>query len=159
MARSSSSSTDNGLIIEGYDGLFENVDDYRKGGNHPVQISSRVGNYEFVDKIGVHRDGLEWLCLDVDTKKYVSLLILEANVNDYMQLKYVKKEIEGTAVPIDHFKVNGPNGSHHVLVYVPTGRPLETSMRRDKQKLKRLCHKTTMALANLHSNKICHGGE
>lgn len=70
---------------------------------------------------------------------------------------------EYLAMPLDHFTIDGPNGTHQCLVlpvFGPCVSPdLWCQLGRDPAPaLRKIALQATQALAFLHENKICHGG-
>ncbi|SPJ86900.1 related to dis1-suppressing protein kinase dsk1 [Fusarium torulosum] len=66
------------------------------------------------------------------------------------------------AAPLDHFIIQGPNGTHQCLVLQPLGPcvspRLWMRLEKDPERLlRKFAHQTTQALDFLHKNHICHG--
>jgi serine/threonine protein kinase len=116
-----------------------------------------------------------WFCRDLQRKplRYVSLKILMADMSgdDCRELNVYKlkeagldQEVGGKYIclPLDQFKIDGPNGSHLCFVYPVAGPRVSrmVSESEDPDRLLRdICLQVTQAVAALHSRGICHGGK
>ncbi|XHG09836.1 hypothetical protein AWENTII_012874 [Aspergillus wentii] len=98
--------------------------------------------------------------------KYVALKIImarfygddcpELKVNKLSQLKIDNDSI---CLPLDQFKMKGPNGEHWCFVYPLAGPPVSsiTQEFKDQRTLQSMALQAVKALASLHSHGICHG--
>lgn len=166
----------NGLRYLGPPFDLENYYDYESGGHHPVHLGDTLGTgrYQVIHKLGSGGTANVWLCRDlkIDIPTYVALKILMSDVStedcpELVQgglLKACQTEDGAGAVCLflDHFKLDGPNGTHFCFVYPLLGPPLSKgylgpSVDLDKT-LRESCRVTVQAMAFLHSKGICHGG-
>ncbi|KAJ3920571.1 kinase-like domain-containing protein [Lentinula edodes] len=112
----------------------EDVDNYRPGGFHPVQIGDKfsAGRYRIIHKLGFGGSSTIWLARD-------------------------EKIVE------DHFFVDGPNGRHQFLVSALAGPsvlaildfPQRRRLRVDLAK--KLARQAACALEHIHSAGFVHG--
>ncbi|KAI9931592.1 hypothetical protein ASPWEDRAFT_37576 [Aspergillus wentii DTO 134E9] len=148
---------------------LEKVWDYEPGGHHPVHLGDRLGEgkYKVIHKLGNGGFGNVWLCQILDpTPKYVALKILMADLSgdDCKELKVNKlaEKIDNDSIclPLDQFKVKGPNGDHWCFVYPLAGPMISSAIRTfegDERILRRLALRTVKTLAALHDIGVCHG--
>jgi len=66
-------------------------------------------------------------------------------------------------VPLDHFKVHGPNGEHDVMVFQVIG-PQLSAMQEDRpslirQAIKPLTHQIALGISFLHDCGVVHAGQ
>lgn len=167
----------NGLHFMGPPFDLEKYYDYEPDGHHPVHLGDTLGSgrYQVVHKLGSGGTGNVWLCRDlhVDTPTYVALKILMAEYStadcpELVQggmLKACQADDGAAAICLflDHFKLEGPNGTHFCFVYPLLGPPvskghLRPSADPDKT-LRDICRVTVQAMAFLHSKGVCHGGK
>ncbi|KAI9927584.1 hypothetical protein MW887_003203 [Aspergillus wentii] len=150
---------------------LEKIYDYETGGHHPIHLGDRLGNdgkYRVIHKLGSGGFANVWLCQALDpTPKYVALKIImadfsgdncpELKVNKVRQLNICNDSI---CLPLDQFKITGPNGEHWCFVY-PLAGPAVSSINHifeDHDKtLRRIALHTVEAMASLHEHGICHG--
>lgn len=120
---------------------LEHVYDYEPSGHHPVHLGDVYGNnqqYQIIYKLSHGGSATVWLCRDTNSdqgNRYVALKILIAEIseNDCRELQLlhfestdkqhgsVKGGSESICLPLDHFKIHGPNGSHLCFVYPVLG--------------------------------------
>lgn len=89
----------------------------------------------------------------------------ELKVND-TGIKAILREDDGASylcLPLDHFKIGGPNGEHCCFVYPVLGphmpRGLGPPPQETDQSRRRICLKLVKAINFLHRKSICHGGK
>ncbi|PIA92049.1 Serine/threonine-protein kinase spk-1 [Cercospora beticola] len=164
------------LIIGGLGEGCESLYDYEKGGHHPVHLEDLLGpqnRYRVIHKLGKGGFANVWLCRDTQDgpSRYVALKILMA---DYSQedcpelralelnnlLKHDSKGRQHVCLPLDNFRIEGPNGSHLCFVYPVLGpcassRPAKFEY--SKFSLRRFALQATQAVAALHEIGLCHG--
>jgi serine/threonine-protein kinase SRPK3 len=154
---------------------LEDYEEYGPGGYHPVHLGDTLGNdhrYRVVHKLGSGEFATVWLCRDVEAEKYVAVKIIMADQSyedcpelNFMKLKGVGDEQVGgdkVAIPLGHFWIDGPNGSHLCLVLPVLGPPLPDalfSVDNYAELSRRVALQVVQGLEFLHSNGICHGGE
>lgn len=164
-------------------GMYERVEnewDYLPGGHHPVRITDRFtsprGQYRVINKLGSGGYGNVWLCRVRHRRptEYVALKILVArdsgedgrelsNVRRLQELAKTVPELEKYCLlPLDEFRIEGPNGTHQFFVYPVAGCPVDeiwNIVAEPHEYLRSLSRQAMEAMALLHRNGICHGGE
>ena len=167
----------NGLRLERAPFGLERVFDYEPGGHHPVHLGDTLGDryqYRVVHKLGTGGLANVWFCRDLtihDTTRYVALKILmaEASTDDCPEL------LANTDLPadedglnhivhaLDHFRVQGPNGSHLCFVYPVLGPAVSIGLSENAPNhdeiLRNICRRMVEAMDYLHSHGVCHGGK
>ncbi|KAG0646523.1 Serine threonine-kinase SRPK [Hyphodiscus hymeniophilus] len=171
----------NGLHLELAPFRLEHIYDYEPGGHHPVHLGDAYGNdgrYRVIHKLGHGGFANVWLCRDTKAKEateYVALKILmaEASSDDCPELrlnrlKMIHKECaaegdgaEFICLPLEHFKIQGPNGKHIAFVYPVLGPNVFLGLFRasadpDKD-LRSVGLQLAKAVDFLHGEGICHG--
>ncbi|KAK1770396.1 kinase domain-containing protein [Phialemonium atrogriseum] len=151
---------------------IEDVGKYVPGGYHPVDIGDIIGtsdqSYEVIHKLGYGGFSTVWLVRSCgDMHSYFALKILCAdvpNVNELNVLQYLRKSASPHANVVtlhDSFKVSGPNGEHHCLVFPVLDPSLQNPRVADAlpgPTRYQVCCQVTSAIAFLHGQGICHGG-
>lgn len=159
---------------------LDNVEDlelYQPGGFHPVHLGDTFadGRYRIIHKLGFGGFSTVWLAREESQKRYVALKIITAEAScDCPELKilqYLEKsssELPGQAyiaTILNHFRFEGPNGTHTCLVSKVDGPSIDEvlshlgrSRRLRGDVARRLARQAVQALAFLHSNDIVHGG-
>ncbi|KAL3476675.1 kinase-like protein [Aspergillus californicus] len=167
----------NGLILEGLSGKTENLWDYDEGGHLPVHLEDCLGDdkqYRVLLKLGNGGYANVWLCrvLDRHPTEYVALKILMADASgeDCPELQIVSRLqdltrempslAEHLCLPLDQFRMDGPNGSHLCLVYPLAGPevcPINKMVDNPDHLLRSIARQAAEAMAALHRAGICHG--
>lgn len=168
--------TSNGLRTEGAPFNLENVNDYQLGGHHPIHLGDTLGQgrYRIIHKLGNGGFANVWLCRDIkaESPDYVALKVLMAGAStpespELVQGKLLKSfehetGAEGVCLFLDHFNIEGPNGSHLCLVYPVLGPAVSRGLLRPSentnQTLREICRSTVRSMAFLHKKGVCHGG-
>jgi serine/threonine-protein kinase SRPK3 len=157
----------------------EEIENYRPGGFHPVNIGDEInGRYKVVHKLGYGGFSTVWLAKDNHVQRYVALKIIVASVEQDCKESGILQALmrKSTSHPgqnnvlslLDNFMIEGPNGQHLCLVLQVAG-PSITSLnyspgavagsRRLRSHLARKVAKQTVeALDFVHSCGFCHGG-
>jgi len=173
----------NGLHLELAPFGLEHIYDYEPSGYHPVHLRGVYGKnerYRVIHKLGSGGFATVWLCRDTEAKgatKYVALKILmaETSSNNCPELRvnqlkdaYSQHVNEGDGaefiyLPLDHFKIHGPNGDHISFVCPVLGPSVSlglfcASADPDKD-LRSVGLQVAKAVKFLHSQRICHGGK
>jgi serine/threonine protein kinase len=173
----------NGLHLELAPFGLEHIYDYELDGHHPVHLGDVYGNngrYRVIHKLGSGGFATVWLCPDTEAKgatKYVALKILMAEISSddcpelrVNQLKdgfrqYANEDNGAVFIclPLEHFKIHGPNWDHISFVYPVLGSNVSlglfcASVDPDND-LRSLGLQVTKAVKFLHSQGICHGGK
>ncbi|KAF4470836.1 cmgc kinase [Fusarium albosuccineum] len=167
--------TSQGTYMEGVHEGVEPLEVYQDGGYHPVHLGDCYGpsgRYRVLHKLGYGGFGTVWLCRDTLNETYVSLKILASELKSDelvdLTLAGLDHSIPGAehiAVPLDHFTVEGPNGSHKCLVLPVLGPPVSSVSSRLRiapnkdagAVLRGMAHQATEAMNFVHKNQVCHG--
>lgn len=167
----------NGLELRGPPEGLEKIYDYEPGGHHPVHLGDVIGDserYHVLHKLGNGGFANVWLCRDTESEisKYVAVKILMADESkdDCRELQAMAlmeadtQQKEGAShicLPLDHFRITGPNGVHICLVYPVLG-PRASRVLADFEDpdptVRQICRQVVQAMDFLHSQGICHGG-
>ncbi|KAI8997034.1 kinase-like domain-containing protein [Pilobolus umbonatus] len=149
----------------------EDIEDYKKGGYHPVSIGDRFDHnrYIILRKLGWGHFSTVWLALDTLTDSHVALKIVKA-ANRYTDsaleeiklLECVKKtnpESKGwqhVAQLLTHFWHMGPNGKHACMTFEVLGESLLSLIKKFHYKgipthiVKRIANQVLEGLDYLH---------
>lgn len=169
----------NQLMLQGPPFDLEKIYDYEAGGHHPVHLGDLLGSggrYRVIHKLGSGGSGNVWMCCDLssDSPCYVALKILLADCSkeeDCPELRVLTLEEainddslgkKYICLPLDHFRIEGPNGSHLCFVYPVLGPQVSHILKDFEQpdvSLRRIALQCTQAMAALHEHGICHGGQ
>ncbi|KAJ4262951.1 hypothetical protein NW762_006564 [Fusarium torreyae] len=167
-----------GLRLEKAPFELEHLHDYQPWGHHPIHLHDTLGEgdrYRVIHKLGNGGYANVWLCRDMQaatTGRYVAVKVLVADVpldncgelGSYEMLKDregIESVKELICLLLDHFQVEGPNGTHICLVYPLLGPEvslgvLSTSQDPDRI-LRNICHAVVRAVSFLHNHELCHG--
>jgi hypothetical protein len=155
----------------------EYMGNYRPGGFHPVVLGDVFNNrYLVVHKLGQGGFATVWLVWDQVENHYVTLKIIRADRSERCQelkiLRYLGQFnidlAENFICPLlDHFWVQGPNGSHACLVLPLAGLQVSDSIAisesyTNEERVagaRHYVHQLAHAVAFLHSIGIVHGGK
>lgn len=130
------------------DSETEDECDYKTGGYHRVKMGDAFhqGRYKVIKKLGWGHFSTVWLAEDVKCNQYVALKIVksarnytEAAEDEIKMLERVNTVCEcdkGAPVVLllDHFKVEGPNGTHIAMVFEVLGANLLRLIRKTKHR-------------------------
>jgi serine/threonine-protein kinase SRPK3 len=155
-------------------GETEDLERYELGGFHPVHLGDVYGDgrYRVVHKLGAGGFSTVWLARDETEHRWVALKIVVA---DSSMSVYAKSQLSCHAasqctsdavfvVEHRHFTLDGPNG-HHLCLVLPVLGPSTSqlsaglSSRIRPWLSRRASYQVTRALADLHAQGLCHGGE
>lgn len=152
----------------------EGVVEYECGGYHPVHLGDTFasGRYRVVHKLGHGGSSTVWLARDTRPERYVALKILCAEMSDdlcdikvldYLSARdssHIGRQHVGFLN--DHFRFEGPNGSHLCLVFEVVGPSVSQLLAKRKQLrgsvARRVSQQLVQGVAYLHSEGVCHGG-
>eukprot|EP00941_MAST-03F_sp_MAST-3F-sp1_P000866 g866.t1 len=164
---------ENDLNIESED--FSNDDDegedgYKPGGYHRVHIGDVYNNrYEVKTKLGWGHFSTVWTAFDRKRKRYVALKVqksashyTEAAYDEIKLLTRVNEEAGTDEVPVvrllDHFKHDGPNGTHVCFVFEMLGENLLSLIKQYDYHgvplpiVKQIAKQVCQGIAFLHTN-------
>ncbi|PCD28747.1 hypothetical protein AU210_011305 [Fusarium oxysporum f. sp. radicis-cucumerinum] len=144
---------------------------YRKEGFHPVHISDHFDGrrYRIVHKLGHGGFSVVWLAYDSLDSIWVALKIVAASDSSMMEEKAVmwhniisKMNDERFVTYKRFFHIEGPNGRHLCLVLPPCGPSCNTLSQYLQSRIhpwlaRRVAFQATKAIADLHSQGLCHG--
>lgn len=153
---------------------FEDIEDYTPGGLHPTHLGDLLGGrYKVVLKLGHGGFGMVWLCRDTQEKKWTAVKILRASASTedcaelrvhsaFSDMHSRSTEISHSriAFALNHFWVDGPNGTHLCIVLPLLGPNLENASERHRYEevpLMRICYQLVQAMRFLHAKGVCHG--
>ncbi|XHG05508.1 hypothetical protein AWENTII_008727 [Aspergillus wentii] len=161
------------LRLHGFPRGLENVYEYEPGGHHPVHLGDRFGEqrkYKVIHKLGSGGTANVWLCRQIlgPIPTYVALKIIMAEYSDdnchelkVNKVAQLKIDNDSICLPLDQFKITGPNGEHWCFVYPlagPAVSAIEHVFTDHDRTLRRIAFQTVKALTALHDHGICHGG-
>lgn len=122
-----------------HSGDEEDLEDYCKGGYHPVQVGEQFknGRYTVVQKLGWGHFSTVWLSRDNETGKHVALKVVRS-ASHYTEtaldeIKLLKKIVDANpdhpgrmhvVSLLDSFEHRGPNGLHVCMVFEVLGENL-----------------------------------
>jgi len=170
-------SLDEGPDVKFCPACFDHVEDlerYEPGGFHPVHLGDfyHGGQYKIIHKLGFGGFSTVWLARDNRSNTIVALKIVVAeSSHEYKDLETLQEladkisgQITHDYLPclLDHFWLDGPNGSHLCLVLSVLGPSLSQMSNRDRRlhpKVARRCAlQTAQGVSDMHAKGICHGG-
>jgi serine/threonine-protein kinase SRPK3 len=153
----------------------EDVEKYLPGGFHPVDIGDVIGtgnqSYEVIHKLGYGGFSTVWLvrsCRDIPSYFALKILIADVDIdNELSILQHLNVANANRGHPnvlrlYDSFKVSGPNGNHHCLVFPvlgPSLQNLKASKALSPPIRHHICQQIASAVDFLHRHGICHGGK
>lgn len=123
MLMNSSSATNSPLVYDWQDDV-EELENYRLGGYHPIQLGDEFSNarYRVVHKLGHGGSSTVWLARDRMENRYVSLKIIaaeqsktsqEAKIRDRLRCGDLRHPGHPFVLSLlDDFHIEGPNGCH-----------------------------------------------
>ncbi|KIY62914.1 kinase-like protein [Cylindrobasidium torrendii FP15055 ss-10] len=148
----------------------ESIERYTSGGFHPTHIgeilSSTKERYRILHKLGRGAFSTVWLARWSRSEQFVALKICAADSDPTHEIDIFERLASNSPVPekvvklLDHFTLQGPNGTHTVLVHNVLGSlsdVVDTLIWRGRKHVRKLCRDVTMGLAALHERGIVHG--
>ncbi|KZF20039.1 CMGC/SRPK protein kinase [Xylona heveae TC161] len=152
----------------------EDLDRYRPGGYHPLQIGDELdrGHYRLVDKLGYGGYSTIWLARDLRKAGYVAVKVITADASDSnheaslinsLQNSPSRRGSDIIAPLVDEFWVAGPNGKHRCIVTPPAQMSLFDAREASTLGLFRpnvaqsIVAQLIHGVAFLHSENIVHG--
>ncbi|KAM0421243.1 hypothetical protein ACHAPT_010965 [Fusarium lateritium] len=160
--------TSHGTYLDGGNQDVEELENYQKGGYHPTHLGDCFGpsdRYRVLHKLGYGGFGTVWLCRDTQKPGYVALKIIASDTNSEKIFDLSLAQLDQSAgaeyiaTPLDHFLVDGPNGTHQCIVLPILGPCVSPRlwMRLGEDPasvLRKMACQATMALNYLHKNQI-----
>ncbi|KAH8174087.1 protein kinase domain-containing protein [Sarocladium implicatum] len=153
---------------------------YTRGGYHPVHLGDQVnhGRYRIVQKLGWGGYSTVWAAKDHHLGRYVALKICtsDRHIKDKERQLQVMRAIAKSSLEhegasrvvkmLDHFGLDGPNGTHQCLVFELLGPSIPAVMemrfpdnRLPAQLVKTVARQTLSGLDYLHQQGIdLHAG-
>lgn len=107
----------------------EGMENYGKGGYHPVKIGDVYNDrYRVEHKLGYGQFSTVWFCFDIDTSTYVALKIIrshslyahaaKAEIDVLTKIAQEDKSGECNCLRLlDSFEIRGVNGTHICMVF------------------------------------------
>ncbi|KAI0351374.1 kinase-like protein [Trametes cingulata] len=158
-------------------GTTEALERYSPGGYHPVVIgdmldsqpglASHERRYRVLHKLGFGSFATVWLARDVQSSTFVALKLTTADsgAQEAREARMLQKLAVSPTEPSthvlslqDHFIIDGPNGSHHVLVtdvVLPLLSILKPSTEPSWRKA--LARGLVLGVAHMHRRGVKHG--
>ena len=155
----------------------EDLEDYRHGGYHPLQLDDDLSNrrYHVVHKLGYGSSSTVWLARDLVENRYVSLKVLTARHSELSREVDIRKRLRcgdpnhpGRPLvlsPLTEFWIDGPNGQHLCPVSEVVGpNILEVKNAAEHGMLpieaaQDITAQLALGLSYIHSCGIIHGGQ
>ncbi|ROT34705.1 kinase-like protein [Sodiomyces alkalinus F11] len=153
----------------------ERLDYYRPGGYHPIEIGDRLRDrYIIVHKLGFGSYSTLWLARDRQLAKYVAIKVgtadhssKEIDLLSQLSARTVENaQPGGNMIPLilDHFNLDGPNGTHPCSVTAPARCSLADVLEPGSgpfqlQVARSLAAQLVMAVSYVHHLGYVHGGE
>lgn len=154
----------------------EDLDRYRVGGYHPLEIGDRLhcGRYQLVDKLGYGGYSTTWLARDLQNARYVAVKVIvsdasernsEASLLHFLWKSSYRPGKEILPHLIDEFWITGPNGKHRCIVTFPAQMSLFDAKEASTFGLFRpkvaqsIIAQLIRGVAFLHHENIVHGGK
>jgi len=172
---SSGSSAKRHLVYRWQDDV-ENLEAYRSGGYHPIQLGDELSNerYHVIHKLGYGTFSTVWLARDHLENRYVSLKVIKANSSQSSLEAEVEKSLRCgdphhpgrpfVLSRLDEFYIDGPNGHHRCLVTEVVGPSILDVKEATEHGLlsidtaRKITAQLALGLAYIHSCGIVHGG-
>lgn len=154
----------------------EDLDSYRAGGYHPLEIGDRLdcGRYQLVDKLGYGGYSTTWLVRDLQHARYVAVKVITADASEGTLESSLLRSLGKSPyrpgkeiIPplIDEFWIAGPNGKHRCILTLPAQMSLFDAKEASTCKLfrpnvaKSIIAQLIRGVAFLHHENIVHGGK
>ena len=158
--------------------FVEDLEDYQKGGYHPVRIGDVYshGRYRIIHKLGFGSYSTVWLARDLLSNRYVALKITVAEAFEASSEIQILRHLSKTYDPNfagysylsalwDDFSINGPNGQHRCLVSKPARRSIASLKKASNQWLvpikiaRAITAQAILGVQSIHRSGIIHGGK
>ncbi|OJJ70243.1 hypothetical protein ASPBRDRAFT_76780 [Aspergillus brasiliensis CBS 101740] len=158
--------------FEGITQVVEPVEEYRRGGYHPVHLHDIFNqNYEVVGKLGYGQFSTVWLAENKTmTPRHVALKILKADASADSKELAIHRHLaasdfdhpgrEHVIELLDHFHHTGPNGTHLCLLFPvmisDVQEMIVTWTPRQPAYVQTVSQQTLLGLDFLHKSDIVH---
>ncbi|KAI0798326.1 kinase-like domain-containing protein [Xylaria sp. FL0064] len=157
----------------GVDGI-EDLEGYREGGLHPVDILDILdGRFEVCHKLGSGGISTVWLCYEAARKRWRAIKINAASESseDSAELRigqfFEEKAVTARQLEMHHiilaeetFWIKGPNGKHLCSVLPVLGPTVQhwrcITLGLSAARINKVCYEITEGLDFLHEHGICH---
>ncbi|KAI1841171.1 hypothetical protein JX266_012638 [Neoarthrinium moseri] len=150
---------------------FEDVEEYREGGFHPIRPNDVLGNrFEVIAKLGHGRFGTVWLCTNTEKIIWRAIKVLAARysmegtadirIREWLEdagAQPTDWEASHLQLPREHFWIEGINGRHLALVLPLFGPRLSTIRTAEPATIKKLLLQASLGLQFLHHHGVGHG--
>lgn len=159
----------------------ESLGKYQPGGYHPIMIGDVLHDrYKVVDKLGFGGYATIWLARDSLLERYVALKVgiadshpretrvlrelsasASASTSSNLSARFRNYAHNSIPVPLDEFKIHGPNGMHPCYTMTPAQCNLwEASYSRlfHIDIARALSAAVTLSVTSIHSRGFVHGG-
>ncbi|KAI0809592.1 kinase-like protein [Xylaria sp. FL0064] len=149
---------------------------YRRGGYHPIRLGDLLkdGRYKILHKLGWGGYSTVWAARDQREQRYVAVKISVSERGErnrefkvLLAIAAIRSEQPGSRhlMPmLDHFQLDGPNGTHDCLVLELLGPSvpdlLDARFRGERlpgKLAKKIAEQALLGLDYLHQQKIGHG--
>ncbi len=146
---------------------IEDIQRYRPGGFHPVDIDDVLGHkYRVLHKLGCGGFSTVWLARNLADQRLYALKILAADapqdeLDSILYLAHKAGTHPNVSSLHNHFAITGPYGSHRCLVFSVLG-PSVKQMRQSKlatDVVRDAARQIADGLAHIHRAGVCHGGK
>jgi serine/threonine-protein kinase SRPK3 len=149
----------------------EQLDGYRPGGCHPIQLNDKFqGRYTITEKLGYGSYSTIWLAQDEKLNRYVAIKVgtadnssKEVPILEELSASPINDLSNKLIAPVlDSFELKGPNGIHSCLVTTPAKCSLAQALQDydlfPLDAARSLAAQLVMAVARVHRMRIVHGG-
>ena len=154
----------------------EDLEAYRSGGYHPLQLGDDLSNkrYHVVHKLGYGSSSTVWLARDLVQNRYVSIKVLTARHSEQSREVDIRRRLHCgdrhhpgrpfVLSPLTEFYIDGPNGRHLCLVSEVVGPSIwdvKNATEHDMlpiEDAQDITAQLALGLSYIHSCGIVHGG-
>ena len=158
---------------------IEDVEDYQRGGYHPISIGDTFdcGRFRVLHKLGFGGSSTLWLVRDQwEGSRVVTLKAMRADFSSKLPSEIpelvvpqrIGRSLDNFQTVDHHFVVRGPNGSHRFLIFALAGPSILAmtdcpgrvagSRRLRADLARKVAKQTAIGLLDLHCAGVVHGG-